>query len=54
MLDKITYGWKMRIFWIFLHIILIYSIVVAPEYFWYSLLWGCITTMVGGFAGWHR
>ncbi len=54
MLDKITYGWKMRILWIVLHIVLIYSIISAPEYFWYSFAWGCITTMVGGFAGWHR
>lgn len=54
MIQKFDYGWKMRVLWLVLHIITIYSAVVAPQYIGWALLWGMIATAVGSFAGWHR
>lgn len=44
----------MRYLWILAHISLVYSIVQAPQYFLYGLLWAAFATLVGNYAGWHR
>lgn len=44
----------MRYLWILAHISLVYSIIQAPQYFLYGLLWAAFATLVGNYAGWHR
>lgn len=49
-----NYFWKIRYLWIIAHISALYSIMQAPEYFFYALIWGAFATMLGSYAGWHR
>lgn len=51
---KFDYGWRMRGLWLVLHIISIYSAIMAPQYIGWALLFAVMATAVGGYAGWHR
>lgn len=50
----ISYGWKMRLLWLFNHVVALYSAFTAPQWILPTILFAVLATSIGSFAGWHR